>query len=130
MTGSICPTRLTRREREIMDILHRRGRASAQEVLDELPDTPSYSTVRALLRILEERGHVEHVVEDQRYVYLPTVAPAEARRSALAHLVSTFFAGSAAQAVATLVESPHTRLSPEAPDQLADLIARAKQEGR
>jgi BlaI family penicillinase repressor len=119
-----------RHDSELMEIILRRGRASAQEVLDELPDTPSSSTGRASLRILAERGHVEHFVEDPRYVYLPTVAPAEARRSALAHLVSTFFAGSAAQAVATLVESPHTRLSPEAPDQLADLIARAKQEGR
>jgi predicted transcriptional regulator len=130
MTRPTDPTRLTRREREIMDILHRRGRATAHEVLGELPDTPSYSTVRTLLRILEERGHVEHVVDDQRYVYLPTVPPTEARQSALAHLVSTFFAGSVAQAVATLVESPQTRLSHEELDQLAQLIERAKQEGR
>ncbi len=121
---------LTRREREIMDILHRRGRATAQEVLDELPDPPSYSAVRALLRLLEERGHVRHTQEDQRYVYRPAVAPGEARRSALAHVVKTFFAGSVEDAVAALVESPRTKLSREELDRLSDLIDRAKKEGR
>jgi predicted transcriptional regulator len=121
---------LTRREREIMDILHRRGRATAHEVLEELPDPPSYSAVRALLRLLEERGHVRHTQEDQRYVYRPVVARGDARRSALAHLVKTFFAGSASEAVAALVESSKTKLSREELDRLSDLIDRAKKEGR
>lgn len=121
---------LTRREREIMDILHRRGRATAHEVLDELPDAPSYSAVRALLRLLEERGHVRHTQEDQRYVYRPAVAPGDARRSALAHVVKTFFAGSVGEAVAALVDSSRTKLSREELDRLAAVIDRAKKEGR
>ena len=121
---------LTRREREIMDILHRRGRGSAQEVLDEMAEPPSYSAVRALLRLLEERGHVKHTQEDQRYVYRPTVAPSDARRSALAHVVKTFFAGSVEEAVAALVESPRTKLSRDELDRLSGLIDRAKKEGR
>ncbi len=121
---------LTRREREIMDILHRRRRATAHEVHAELPDPPSYSAVRALLRLLEERGHVRHTQEDQRYVYRPVVGPSDARRSALAHVVKTFFAGSVEEAVAALVESPRTRLSREELDRLSDLIDRAKKEGR
>jgi predicted transcriptional regulator len=121
---------LTRREREIMDILHRRGRASAHEVLAELPDPPSYSAVRALLRLLEERGHVKHVEEEQRYVYRPAVAKGDARKSALAHVVKTFFAGSVEQTVATLVESSKTRMTRDELDRLAEIIDRAKKEGR
>jgi predicted transcriptional regulator len=121
---------LTRREREIMDILHRRGRATAQEVLGELPDPPSYSAVRALLRLLEERGHVRHTQEEQRYVYRPTVARGDARRSALAHVVKTFFAGSVEEAVTALVESSRTKLSRDELDRLSDLIDRARKEGR
>src|SRR6185369_9982381 len=96
---------LTRREREIMDILHRLRRATAHEVKDNLPDPPSYSAVRALLRLLEERGHVRHVQEGQKYVYLPAIARSEARKSALAHVVRTFFGGSVEQAVAALVDA-------------------------
>ena len=121
---------LTRREREIMDILYRRGRATAHEVLADLADPPSYSAVRALLRLLEERGHAKHSEEGQRYVYAPAVARGEARRSALAHVVKTFFAGSVEQAVATLVESSRTKLSHDELDRLSDLIDRAKKEGR
>jgi predicted transcriptional regulator len=121
---------LTRREREIMDILHRRGRATAHEVLAELPDPPSYSAVRALLRLLEERGHVRHTQEEQRYIYRPVVARGDARRSALAHVVKTFFAGSVGEAVAALVESPRTKLSREELDRLSELIDRARKEGR
>src|SRR4051812_43180527 len=91
---------LTRREREIMDILYRRGRATAHEVLGDLAEAPSYSAVRALLRLLEERGHVKHVEDGQRYVYSPTVARGDAKKSALFHVVRTFFAGSVEQAVA------------------------------
>ena len=121
---------LTRREREIMDILHRRGRATAHEVQAELPDPPSYSAVRALLRLLEERGHVRHTQEGQHYVYRPAVGRSDARRTALAHVVKTFFAGSVEEAVAALVESPRTRLSRDELDRLSDLIDRAKKEGR
>ena len=123
-------TRLTRREREIMDILYRRGRATAHEVLADLPDPPSYSAVRALLRLLEERGHVKHVQEGLAYVYAPAQGRTDARRSALAHVVRTFFEGSVEQAVATLVDPSRSRLSREELDRIADLIDRAKKEGR
>jgi predicted transcriptional regulator len=129
MTKSTAPS-LTRREREIMDIIHRRGRATAHEVLEDLAEPPSYSAVRALLRLLEERGHVKHVQDGQRYVYTAAVARGDARRSALAHVVRTFFAGSVEQAVATLVESSRTKLSRDELDRLAGIIDRAKKEGR
>ena len=125
----VKPT-LTRREREIMDILYRRGRATSHEVLADLADPPSYSAVRALLRLLEERGHAKHTEDGQRYVYSPAVARGDARRSALAHVVKTFFAGSVEQAVASLVESPRSKLSHEELDRLSDLIDRARKEGR
>ena len=121
-------TVLTRREREIMDILYRRGKATAHEVLEELPDPPSYSAVRALLRILEERGHVRHTQDGQRYIYAPAVARGDARKSALSHLVKTFFAGSVDDAVAALVD--RSKLSPEELDRLSDIIDRARKEGR
>src|SRR6185436_6583746 len=121
-------TQLTRREREIMDILYRRGRATAHEVLEDLAEPPSYSAVRALLRLLEERGHVQHAEEGQRYVYSPAVARSDARKSALAHVVKTFFAGSVEQAVATLVESSRTKLSRDELERLSDLIDRARKE--
>ena len=121
---------LTRREREIMDVLHRRGRATAREVLEEMPEPPSYSAVRALLRLLEERGHVKHVQEGQHYVYAPAAAPGSARKSALAHVVRTFFGGSIEEAVVALVEPSKTKLSPEELDRIAEAIAKAKKEGR
>ena len=121
-------TVLTRREREIMDILHRRGKATAHEVLEDLADPPSYSAVRALLRLLEERGHAKHTQDGQRYIYAPAVARGDARKSALSHLVKTFFAGSVEDAVAALVD--RSKLSPEELDRLSDLIDRARKEGR
>jgi predicted transcriptional regulator len=124
------PVKLTRRERSIMDILYRRGRATAHEVLEDLDDPPSYSAVRALLRLLEERGHAKHVQDGITYVYSPAVSRADAKRTALAHVVRTFFAGSVEQAVAALVETPRSKLSREELDRLADLIERAKKEGR
>jgi len=124
------PDPLTRREREIMDILHRRGRATAHEVLDDLADPPSYSAVRTLLRLLEERGHVRHEQDGPRYVYTPTVARREAQRSAMAHLVETFFDGSVEDAVATLVEASKPKLSAQELDRIAAFIAKAKKEGR
>ena len=121
---------LTRREREIMDIVYRLGRATAQDVLDHLPDPPSYSAVRALLRLLEERGHVKHLSEGTRYVYLPAVSRGEARKKALAHVVSTFFGGSVEQTMLTLVETSRSKLSHEELDRLAEIVERARKEGR
>lgn len=124
------PDPLTRREREIMDILHRRKRATAHEVLDDLADPPSYSSVRTFLRLLEERGHVSHVQDGPRYVYAPTVERRHAQRSAMAHLVETFFDGSVESAVATLVESSKPKLSARELGRIAALVAKAKKEGR
>jgi len=124
------PDLLTRREREIMDILHRRGRATAHEVMDDLADPPSYSAVRTFLRLLEERGHARHEQDGPRYVYTPTVARREAQRSAITHLVDTFFDGSVENAVATLVESSKPKLSAQELERIAALIAKAKKEGR
>ena len=121
-------TALTRREREIMDILYRLGRASAHEVLEGLADPPSYSAVRALLRLLEERGHVKHAASGQTYIYSPAVARSDARKTALTHLVKTFFAGSVEDAVAALVD--RSKLSREELDRLSEIIDRAKKEGR
>ena len=124
------PDPLTRREREIMDILHRRGRATAHEVLNDLAEPPSYSAVRTFLRLLEERGHVRHEQDGARYVYSPPVARREAQRSAISHLVETFFDGSVEDAVATLVESSKPRLSKQELERIALLVAKAKKEGR
>lgn len=119
---------LTRREREIMDILYRRGRATAHEVLEDLADPPSYSAVRTHLRILEERGRLKHTTDGQRYVYTPAVARGDARKSALSHVVKTFFAGSVADAVAALVD--RSKLSRDELEHLSNLIERARKEGR
>lgn len=124
------PDPLTRREREIMDILHRRGRATAHDVLADLADPPSYSAVRTFLRLLEEGGHVRHELEGKSYVYTPTVARRDAQRSAINHLVETFFDGSVEEAVATLVESSKTRLSQGELERIAALVAKAKKEGK
>ena len=96
---------LGKRERQIMEIVYRRGRATASEVLADLPDPPTYSTVRAMLRYLEDKGHLRHEQEGPRYVYLPTAPADEVRGSAMSHVVRTFFAGSVSQAVAALLES-------------------------
>ena len=124
------PDPLTRREREIMDILYRRERATAHEVMSELADPPSYSAVRTFLRLLEERGHVRHEQDGARYVYMPTVARREAQRSAISHVVDTFFDGSIEDAVAALVESSKPKLSKDELERIATLIAKAKKEGR
>ena len=124
------PHRLSRRERQIMNILFRDGRASAAEVQAALPDPPSYSSVRALLRILEEKGHLTHVQEGQHYVFLPTQARQSAARSALQQVVQTFFSGSVEKAVTTLLSEADQPLSDEELARLADLIliAQAKQD--
>ena len=122
--------RLTRRERQIMDILYERGRASASEVLDRLPDPPSYSAVRAMLRLLEEKGYARHEQEGTRYIYSPTVSRERARRSALRRVVQTFFGGSTEQAVAALLDMSHSGLDDAELDRLARLIEQARREGR
>src|SRR3954468_13494467 len=95
---------LSRRERQIMDVIYRRGRATAAEVLEDIPDPPSYSAVRAMLRLLEEKGHVRHEQDGPRYIFLPTVNRDRARKTALKHVVRTFFDGSATDAVAALLD--------------------------
>jgi predicted transcriptional regulator len=120
---------LSRRERQIMDVIYRLGSATAAEVLERLPDPPSYSAVRAMLRVLEEKGHLRHAQEGTRYVYMPTVAREKARRSALAHLVKTFFDGSTESAVAALLDGP-TKLSDDELARLSRLIDSARREGR
>ena len=117
---------LTRRERQIMDVLFRRGRATAAEVMNDLPGTQTYSTVRTQLRVLEEKGYVRHEDDGVRYVYTATVDRRSARRSALKHLVETFFDGSAEQAVAALLGGEASRISDEELDRIADRIAEAK----
>lgn len=121
---------LTRRERQIMDIVYRFERATAQEVRENLPDPPSYSAVRALLRVLEEKGHLEHVQEGPRYVYLPTVPREKARKSAMKRLVRTFFDDSAEKAVAALLSMSSSQLSEEELDRLGELIDEAQVQGR
>ena len=120
---------LSRRERQIMDILYRRGRATAGEVMEELPGDPSYSTVRAQLRVLEDKGHVTHQEEGLRYVYTPAVPRHAARKSALRHLVDTFFDGSAEQAVSALLGGEAARLSDAELERIAAMIAKARKEG-
>jgi BlaI family transcriptional regulator, penicillinase repressor len=122
-------TGLARRERQIMDILYRRGRATAGEVMEDLSGTPSYSTVRTQLRVMEEKGHVRHEEEGLRYVYSPAVPRHAARKSALRHLVETFFDGSAEKTVAALLGSEGARMSDEELDRIAELIDRARKDG-
>jgi predicted transcriptional regulator len=117
---------LSRRERQIMDILYQRARASAAEIHEAMADPPSYSAVRAKLRVLEEKGHVRHEEEALRYVYLPTVAREAARRSALRHIVSTFFEGSVEDAVAALLDLSAARLSEHDLDRIARMVEEAR----
>jgi predicted transcriptional regulator len=122
--------KLSRRERQIMDVLYRLGRATAAEVHAHIPDPPSYSAVRAMLRVLEDKGHIRHEAQDLRYIFIPVVTRERARRSAVRHLLDTFFEGSPEQAVATLLDMSGRNLSAEEFDRLAALIEKARQEGR
>ena len=121
------PPTLSRRERQIMDIIYQRGQATAGEIRAAMADAPSYSTVRTLLRVLKDKGHVQQRTDGPRYVYSPTVSPRKAKRWALERLVSTFFEGSAEAAMATLIDMHSTRLSRAELDRLAALIRSAKQ---
>src|SRR5712691_9929566 len=122
-------TALTRRERQIMDILYKRGRATASEVMDDLSGRPHSSTVRTQLRVLEDKGHITHQEEGVRYVYVPAVPRRAARKSALRHLVDTFFDGSAEQVVAAVLGAEGTRLTDDELIRIAELVAKAKKEG-
>lgn len=121
---------LSRRERQIMDILYRRGKSSASEVREAMPNAPSYSAVRAMLRVLEEKGHLAHEAEGMRYVYLPTVPREKAKRSAMKHLLNTFFNDSPEQIVAALLDAGSTRLTDDELDRMAAMIEKAKKEGK
>ena len=121
---------LSRRERQIMDVLHRIPRATAATIREEMPSPPSYSAVRALLRILEDKGHVRHSIDGPRYVYEPVAPRATMRQSALRHLVRTFFNGSTEDAVAALIDAADTKLTRKQLDDLARRIAAARREGR
>ena len=119
---------LTKRERQIMDVLYRLGRATAVDVLAALPGSPHYSTVRTQLRVLEEKGHVKHESDGLRYVYVPTLARHTARKAALRHLVDTFFDGSAAGAVSALLGRDAGKLSGEDLDRIEALLKSARRE--
>ena len=121
---------LSRREREIMDILYSRGKSSASDVREAMPKAPSYSAVRAMLRVLEEKGHIKHQVEGVKYVFVPTVPRDKAKRSAVKHLLDTFFHDSPEQVVAALLDISSTRMTPEELDRMAQMIEKAKKEGR
>src|SRR5829696_8937078 len=120
---------LSRRERQIVDILYERGQATAAEVQAALPDPPSYSAVRALLRILEDKGHIRHEQDGPRYIYLPTVARNNAQRSAMRHMLQTFFDGSAEQAISALLDDSSAKLSSAELDRLARMIDTARKSG-
>ncbi|HEY0081708.1 MAG TPA: BlaI/MecI/CopY family transcriptional regulator [Pyrinomonadaceae bacterium] len=121
---------LSRREQQIMDIIYSRGQASATEVLENLPAPPSYSAVRALLRVLEEKGHLRHKQDGQRYVYSPTVARERVKRSALRRVLQTFFDDSAEDAIAALLDISQERLSDAELKRMENLIKQARREGR
>ena len=121
-------TALSRRERDIMDILFRRGRATADEVMRDLSGDPSYSTVRTQLRVLEEKGHVRHEEDGRRFVYMPAVARASARKFALRHVVDTFFDGSVERVVAALLGGEAVRLTDEELHRIQRLVEAANKE--
>lgn len=121
---------LSRRERQIMDVLYRLGRATANEVMAEMPGEPHYSTVRTQLRVLETKGHVRHEEQGLRYVYMPTVRRHAVRQSAVKHLIETFFGGSTEKMLATLLGTEGSKLTDEELDRLAELIEKARKGGR
>lgn len=127
---TIPPLDLGRRERQIMEVVYRLGRAGASDVLAELPDPPSYSAVRAMLRILEEKGHLRHAREGLRHVYFPTVAHEEVRESAMKHVLRTFFAGSTEAAMAALLDASEEPPSDAELDAFERMIQQTREQGR
>ena len=130
MTSQASPSHLSRRERQIMDIVYRLGRATVGEVMERLSGNPAYSTVRAQLRVLEDKDHLVHEEHGLRYVYLPKVPREVVRKSALKHLIDTLFEGSAGEAVAALLGNEGFKVSDEELARISDLIQHAKKEGR
>jgi predicted transcriptional regulator len=130
MPKRIDPADLSRRERQVVDILYRRGEATVAEIMEELPDPPTYSAVRSVLRILGEKGLIHHKEDGPRYVYFPAQPPERAREQALAHVVETHFAGSPEQAVTALLRMSDLELSDGDIASLRDMIRRARQSGR
>lgn len=130
MATKPAATDLSRRERQIMDVVYRLGKASVSDVLERIPDPPSYSAVRALMRILEEKGHLRHEQDGPRYLYLPMVPRESARTNALTHMVRTFFGGSTEAAVAALLDPDNHRMSDAELDRISDLIEQARLQGR
>lgn len=129
-TTDATPPTLSRRERQIMDVIYERGRATAAEVRGAIADAPSDSAVRTLLRILEQKGHLRHEKDGVRFVYLPRTSPDTARKTAMSHVVKTFFGGSAAGAAAALLDMNSGEISAEDLDRLEKLIEQAKREGK
>jgi predicted transcriptional regulator len=121
--------RLSRRERQIMDVIYQLGQATAADVHERLPDQPTYSTVRAKLRVLEEKGFVRHEEQGPRYLFIPITPREKVRRSALQHLVDTFFGGSAEQVVATLLDSSAATMTDDELMRLSQMIEKARKEG-
>jgi predicted transcriptional regulator len=119
------PLNLSRRERQILEVIYRNGRATAQDVLAQLPDPPTYTSVRGLLRVLETKGHVRHEEEDGRYVYFPTMTRQRAAKSVLRNVVSTFFDNSPSAAMAALLGGQKS-LSEEELDRLQELVSKAR----
>jgi predicted transcriptional regulator len=119
---------LSRRERQIMDVLYKLERATVAEVLDRMPGEPHYSTVRAQLRVLEEKGHIRHEEDGLRYVYIPAIPRDVARRSAMRHLIDTFFEGSTEQAVAALLGGEASKITADEMERLCRLVARSRKE--
>ena len=130
MVKPTAQLKLTRREREIMDIIYKLGRATAGEVMERLSGEPTYSTVRAQLRVLEDKGYVVHEEEGLRYVYTPKVPRHEVRQSALRHVVDTFFEGSTQKVVAALLGADGSKVSPEELERIAELVDKARKGGR
>ena len=125
-----APGGLSRRERQIMDILYQRGKASVSEVREAMKDAPGYSAVRAMMGVLEEKGHARHQAEGLKYVYMPTVAREKAKRSAVKHLLDTFFAGEPDQIVAALLDVSAAHLTREELDRMSEMIEVARREGK
>ena len=130
MPASRAPALLTKRERQIVDVLYRLGRATAAEIMAAVPGAPTYSTIRTQLRVLETKGHVKHEEQGLRYVYMPTVPRHAARKSALKHLVETFFDGSSAKAVAALLGGEASRVSDADLDRIAEILKQARSDAR
>jgi BlaI family transcriptional regulator, penicillinase repressor len=130
MSAKRVPALLTKRERQIVDALYRLGRATAAEIMAAVPGAPTYSTIRTQLRVLEAKGHVRHEEHGLRYVYMPTVPRSAARKSALKHVVETFFDGSSAKAVAALLGGEASRMSDEDLERIADILKSARGDAR